>query len=85
MRLEIEVKDENRKRRWKDSLSEVNGIHCLKWDLTCVVQSGGGGFNIGGEGRYMVWGRVCPDWEACSLYLLKVGMREWEKLGKSRM
>lgn len=28
-------------------------------------------------------GRVCPDWEA-ALYLLEVGMREWEKLGESR-
>ena len=38
----------------------------------------------GGEGC-VVWGRVCPDWEACSLYLLEVGIREWEKLGESRM
>lgn len=35
--------------------------------------------------RCMVWGTVCPDWEAYSLYLLEVGMREWEKLGESRM
>lgn len=40
---------------------------------------------IGGEWKWVLylWGRVCPDWEA-ALYLLEVGMREWEKLGESR-
>lgn len=50
-----------------------------------MIWRGGGVGSVGGGGTgggmCVVWGRVCPDWEACSLYLLEVGIREWEKLG----
>lgn len=39
----------------------------------------------GGVARGLKWGWVCSDWEACSFYLLEVGMREWGKMGESRM
>lgn len=55
-------------------------------DMGANVWFGGVGEWVQCLGRgCMVWGRVCPDWEACSLYLLEVGIREWEKLGESRM
>lgn len=76
------------KRSWEASLSEVNSeIHCLQWDsYLCDSEGWGSGFSVvEGHRRVgcVVWGRVCPDWEACSLYLLEVGIREWEKLGES--
>lgn len=52
----------------------------------CDSEGWGSGFSVvEGHRRVgcVVWGRVCPDWEACSLYLLEVGIREWEKLGES--
>lgn len=59
-----------------DSFPEVGANLCdSEWGWGDSV------FVVGRGSR--VWGRVCPDWEACSLYLLEVGMREWEKLGES--
>lgn len=34
---------------------------------------------FGGRGRDVL------TWEDCSFYLLEVGMKEWERLGKSQM
>lgn len=81
-RLGREVKGEDRKRRWEDSLPEVKLWDSLP-EMGDNLWGGGGSLFVGA--RYMVWGRVCSDWEACSLYLLEVGMREWGKLGESRM